>query len=83
MTSSFNLRIAEELYCKMVEDIGMLQETLDNLGIDLEKLEDTWVESTPIINCLMTTIDVINHILEGKQGLRDTQARMIQEIRGQ
>ena len=81
MTSSFNLRIAEELYCKMVEDIEMLQETLDNLGIDLEKLEDTWVESTPIMGCFMTTIDVVNHIIKEKQALRDECFKRIKECR--
>jgi hypothetical protein len=71
------------VYIKLTDEINMIQDTLDNLSLELEHLEDTWVESTPIINCLMTSIDVINHILKEKQGLRDTQARMIQEIRGQ
>ena len=71
------------VYIKLTDEINMIQDTLDNLSLELEHLEDTWVESTPIINCLMTSIDVINHILKEKQGLRDTQARMMQEIRGQ
>ena len=71
------------VYIKLTDEINMIQDTLDNLSLELEHLEDTWVESIPIINCLMTSIDVINHILKEKQGLRDTQARMIQEIRGQ
>jgi hypothetical protein len=81
MTSSFNLRIAEELYCKITEEIFMLQDETKFLSREMDKMEDTWVESTPIMGCFMTTLDVVNHIIKEKQALRDECFKKIKECR--
>jgi|LWDU01.1.fsa_nt_gi hypothetical protein len=81
MTSSFNLRIAEDVYKKITEEIFMLQDETKFLSREMDTLEDTWVESTPIMGCFMTTLDVVNHILKEKQALRDECWKRIKECR--
>jgi chromosome segregation ATPase len=76
-----SLTASYKVYEKLKNEIDMLEEAYNSLGTELEKMEDTWVEATPIIGCLQTSMDVIKHILNEKKGLRDTQWRMIVELR--
>ena len=78
-----SLTTSYKVYEKLKNEIDMLQEAYDTLSIELEKMEDTWVEHTPIMGCLQTSMDVIKHIMTEKTGLRDTQWRMIKELRSQ
>lgn len=75
------LRISYDAYCKISSEIYMIQDTLDNLNLELEHLEDTWVEHTPIMGCLQTSIDVIEHILDEKKRWKDNMWKKIEELR--
>jgi|TARA_B110000263_G_C15274518_1_gene495203 hypothetical protein len=76
-----HLRVSYDAYCKISSEIYMIQDTLDNLNLELERLEDTWVEHTPIMGCIQTSIDVVEHILNEKQGIKDNIWTNIEKLR--
>ena len=78
---SLTLSTSYEVYKKLTSEVNMLEETLDNLSVELEKLEDTWVEATPIIGCFQTSVDVVKHILKEKRDSKKVQWKIILELR--
>ena len=61
-----SLPIAAKAYTKCFDEVSLLEDTLDSLNIELGKVEDTWLELTPVMSTLQTSIDVIEHILREK-----------------
>ena len=81
MTSQSPLLYWEERYNSLSSQKHQIQDTLDMLSIELEKLEDTWVESTPIMGCLQTSMDVIKHIIKQIEDSQDITWRQIERTR--
>ena len=71
----------EDTYCKYSSEMYQLKDLLSSLKHELEIMEDTWVESTPIMGCLQTSIDVTEHITKELEQKRQACWRQIEKKR--
>ena len=80
-TSSPSFSYWEDVYCRYSSEMYQLQDLLSALKHELEIMEDTWVESTPIMGCIQTSIEVTEHIIKDLEQKRQATWRQIEKKR--